>query len=58
LVVGSLAATVASMKVGFDTTLLLAKGIYLMAMLAFQAVAPGVASGMPGKGANDAQDQA
>jgi len=42
-VVGSLAATVVSMKVGFDITLLLAAGIYLMAMLAFQAIAPGAA---------------
>jgi len=42
-VVGSLAATVVSMKVGFDITLLLAAGIYLMAMLAFQAIAHGAA---------------
>ena len=49
-VVGSLAATVASMKVGFDVTLLLAAGIYLMAMVAFQAIAPRVASATSGKG--------
>jgi hypothetical protein len=44
-VVGSLAATVASMKVGFDITLLLAAGIYLIAMLAFRAIVARVAKG-------------
>jgi spermidine synthase len=57
-VVGSLAATVVSMKVGFDVTLLLAAGIYLIAMLAFQVIAAGVASGMAAEAANEVQDQA
>jgi hypothetical protein len=39
-VVGSLAAAVASMKVGFDVTLLIAVGIYLVAMLAFEGLRP------------------
>ncbi len=49
-IVGSLLAVILSMKIGFDATLLVAVGIYVVALLSFLMLSRGRRSSEPGSG--------